>query len=171
MTLLASRPIPSSIVRQPLDLSRLVAVVRGVAADQHRWTSRIRYGSTGQRWWTQLSADADVDIWLLTWLPGHTTDLHDHGDSAAAFVVVRGRLQEVRAERSGATTNTVAPAGTTTWVAPGVIHDVRALDQPAVSIHAYSPPLTRMTQYNRRAGTLRPTRTVYSAEPEQESQR
>lgn len=168
MTLLASPPVVPAAELRPLEMDSLVGLVRGLAADEARWAGRVRFGTVERRWWTRLHADPRVDVWLLTWLPGHGTDLHDHGTSTAAFTVVRGRLQEVRADRSGTCTSTVRAAGTTAWVAPGVVHDVRATAAPAVSIHAYSPPLTRMTYYDTGAGTLRPTRTVESYEPEQE---
>jgi predicted metal-dependent enzyme (double-stranded beta helix superfamily) len=171
MTLLASLPVAPAAVSRPLDLDSLVALVRGVAAGEALWAPQVRFGDHGRRWWTRLHADAQVDVWLLTWLPGQGTELHDHGTSAAAFTVVRGRLEEVRAERSGTLTSTAQAAGTTAWVAPGVVHDVRATaGQSAVSIHAYSPPLTRMTYYEVVSGTLRPIRTVESHEPEQELQ-
>jgi hypothetical protein len=47
-----------------------------------------------------------------------------------------------------------------------VVHDVHGTGTgPAVSIHAYSPPLTRMNYYDR-TGT-RVIRTVHSSDPEQ----
>lgn len=172
MTLLVSPTVPDSsrYVRPArLELDRLVGLVRRVAADESRWAAQVRFGDPSRRWWTRLHADAAVDVWLLTWLPGHTTELHDHGRSSAAFVVARGELEEVRADFSGTTTSTVHAAGTAAWMAPGVVHDVRAAGlAPAVSIHAYSPPLTRMTYYGLQAGTLRPIRTVQTDEPEED---
>lgn len=152
-----------------LDLPQLVGLARDVAADRARWEPRVRFGTAGRRWWTRLHGDDCVDVWLLTWLPGHTTDLHDHGDSSAAFVVVRGELEEVRADRpDAALSSSRLAAGSAAWVAPGVIHDVRAHgDVPAVSIHAYSSPLTRMTYWERALpGSV--LRSVAGREPEHE---
>ena len=57
--------------------------------------------------------------------------------------------------------------GDASWVAPGVVHDVvNRSSQPAVSIHAYSPRLTRMTFWQVGRGTLLPARTVLTDQPE-----
>jgi hypothetical protein len=50
------------------------------------------------------------------------------------------------------------------------VHDVvNAASEPAVSVHAYSPPLTAMSYYAvDEAGSLRRTRTVLTDEPEPE---
>jgi mannose-6-phosphate isomerase-like protein (cupin superfamily) len=158
-----ARPTP-----RPLDLAELASLVRTLAGQEHLWVPRVRFGTAERRWWTRLHASATVDVWLLTWLPGHTTDLHDHGDSAAAYAVLRGRLEDVRAGAGGHLTSTLLRPGETTWIAPGVVHDVRSTgDEPAVSLHAYSRPLQRMTYYDIRDGQLIAQRTVDSHEPEQ----
>src|SRR6266516_7886428 len=80
----------------------LAALVRSIAADPDAWQPQLRLpGLDGQRWWTRLQTDALADVWLLSWLPGQATDLHDHGPSAAAFAVVRGELAEVRIDAYG----------------------------------------------------------------------
>lgn len=148
-----------------LDLPQLVALVRSYAEAPDLWLPRVRF-SAERRWWTRLHGDAASDVWLLTWMQDQTTELHDHGDSTAAFTVVQGALEEVRIE-SGELSATDLRPGRTQWVAPGVVHDVRNVASlPAVSIHAYSPPLTSMTYYRQRAGALVPTHTVTGREPE-----
>jgi hypothetical protein len=49
------------------------------------------------------------------------------------------------------------------------VHEVSGAGrEPAVSVHAYSPPLTRMTYYDRDTSSgLRVVRTVLSHEPEE----
>jgi hypothetical protein len=131
-----------------LDLADLTDLVRCTAADESHWRPLVRYAETG-RWWTRLSGDDTVDVWLLSWLRDQTTDLHDHGGSRAAFTVVQGALHELRPAGEGLTNERIAP-GRIQWVAPGVVHDVgNPWTTPAVSIHAYSPPLTSMTYYRR----------------------
>lgn len=148
----------------PADLAGLV---RRVAADVDRWQPRLRLPEGNDRWWTRLAADDRVDLWLLSWRPGHNTDLHDHGASAAAFTVVRGSLNEIRVDHSGVRSLHVRRSGAATSLAPGVIHDVTgAGTEPAISIHAYSPPLRAMNYYD--PDTLRVVRTVQSDEPEEE---
>jgi mannose-6-phosphate isomerase-like protein (cupin superfamily) len=100
-------------------------------------------------------------------MPDQTTELHDHGRSTGAFTVVQGALEEVRAVPSGALTATDLRPGRTQWVAAGVVHDVRNVAAlPAVSIHAYSPPLTQMTHYRLTSRRLVPFETVTGREPE-----
>jgi predicted metal-dependent enzyme (double-stranded beta helix superfamily) len=117
-----------------------------------------------------LSANALVDVWLLSWLPGQATDLHDHGPSAAAFMIVRGELAEIRVDADGRFSRHRRAAGDITSVPPGLVNDVHGAGTgPAVSIHAYAPPLRRMTFYNRDAeGRLHAVRSVVTEQPELE---
>jgi quercetin dioxygenase-like cupin family protein len=163
--------LPDSLVPvsgHSLGLADLIELVRAVADRDDIWRPRLELPAPGaDRWWTRLHDGDDADVWLLSWLPGHTTDLHDHGSSAAALTVVQGRLEEVRLSSGQRQIVKSRSPGTTAWVAPGVPHDVCAAGTaPAVSIHAYSPPLTRMRYWQRDAGgVLRPGRTVLTDEP------
>jgi mannose-6-phosphate isomerase-like protein (cupin superfamily) len=124
----------------------------------------IQFGAE-ERWWTRLRGDDVVDIWLLTWVTDTGTDLHDHGVSAGAFTVVSGELEEVRADGpDGALIATPLRSGDVVRIDRGVVHDVRSPSlQPAISIHAYSPPLREMTFYEQSASGPHPTRTVATA--------
>ena len=156
-------------VESALSMAELTLVVRSAAADARRWQSRLRLPDGNDRWWTLLSEDDHVDIWLLSWLPGQATDLHDHGPSAAAFTVVRGLLNELRLDRYGRAATYSRRPESTIWLAPGVVHDVSGAGvEPAVSIHAYSPPLREMNYYAPDpCGRLHRVRTVGGREPEQ----
>jgi len=148
----------------------LAELVTGLAERPDGWRSRLRLPESGGRWWTRLTSDPCVDVWLLSWLPGQATDLHDHGGSSAAFTVVRGELTEVRLARNGGAISIPRRPGRAVTVGADVVHDVRgAGSKAAVSIHAYSPPLTRMTYYapDGRGGVWA-TRTVATSEPEQQ---
>jgi hypothetical protein len=145
---------------------QLALLVRRIAADPRRWRPAVRFGTT-DRYWARLDGPEGVDVWLLTWLPSQSTDLHDHGESSAAFAVVQGSLTEVRADPVLGVWSTALAAPAVRTVEPGVVHDVRAdLGVPAVSIHAYGPRLSRMTYYDLRDGELVPQRTVLGDEPE-----
>lgn len=149
----------------------LVALVRSVAEDPDAWQPRLQLpGRDGQRWWTRLHADETADVWLLSWLPGQATGLHDHGASAAALAVVRGELAEVRIDACGWWSRYRRETGSITSVPPGLVHDVQGAGTgPAVSIHAYSPPLRRMTFYDRNsAGRVYAVRSVATEQPELE---
>jgi len=155
-------------VEAPLSAPELSLLVRAVGDLPALWHPKARRPER-DRWWTRLHGDDLVDVWLLTWLPGQVTDLHDHGDSAAAFTVVHGAFDEVRPTMTGGRSITRRCAGAAARIEPGVIHDVRAVDgDPAISIHAYSPPLERMTYWESGPdGRLRPDHTVLTHEPEQ----
>jgi mannose-6-phosphate isomerase-like protein (cupin superfamily) len=152
--------------RPELGTPELSLLVRRIASNPRLWKSAVRFG-TAERYWTRLAAPDGVDVWLLTWLPSQGTDLHDHGSSAAAFAVVEGTLTEVRADPVLGTWSTAVRAPAVRVVEPGVVHDVRNdHGAPAVSIHAYSPKLTRMTYYDLQEGRLVARREVLGNEPE-----
>lgn len=56
----------------------LLDLVRAAAADRDLWSPAVRFDAA-RRHWRRLLAAPDVDLWLLTWLPDQSTDLHDHG--------------------------------------------------------------------------------------------
>jgi mannose-6-phosphate isomerase-like protein (cupin superfamily) len=147
-----------------LSVGDLATLVSDLADNPADWQAKIRFG-TEERWWTRLRGDDTVDVWLLTWVTDTGTDLHDHGDSAGAFTVISGELEEVRPhEQTGELRATRLVAGDVRVVERGAVHDVRSPSRrPAVSIPASSPPLREMTFYEQRAGGPAPTRTVATA--------
>lgn len=113
----------------------------------------------GDRWYTRLHAEADVEVWLLTWAQDTFTEMHDHGGSVGAYRVVEGSLTEDRASGSRIRRRRFT-AGQVMAFGASHIHDVTNLDpRPAVSLHAYSPPLRTMTYYTVEEGSIRPVRT------------
>ncbi|WP_459548957.1 cysteine dioxygenase [Nocardia sp. X0981] len=135
---------------------------------------------TVERWATRLVADDEVDIWLISWTPDKSTQLHDHAGSLGALTVLSGALAEYRWNGSELR-HRVLGAGDQAAFPIGWVHDVvRAPDRPALSgpattgpldptlsVHAYSPPLTAMSYYEVTGhGSLRRTRTVLTDQPE-----
>lgn len=171
-------PARTALPRRPAPLPRpadptawapqaLLDLVSAVADDLAAWRSAVRFDA-GRRHWSRLPAPDGAELWLLTWLPDQATDLHDHGPSAAALTVVGGLLEEVRADASGRRTTSVLGRGDGVHLAPGVVHDVgNRGTEPAVSVHAYSPPLSSMSFYETSAAGLHRVRTVATDEPEQ----
>jgi predicted metal-dependent enzyme (double-stranded beta helix superfamily) len=122
---------------------RLAEKARELAAAPQEWLHRVRLDPDG-RWYERLHLDADHEIWLISWLPGQSTGLHDHGGSAGAFAVALGTLEEDRVR-----TRRDVGAGHAHAFGPGYVHDVRnTSDAPAVSVHVYSPPLATMRRYD-----------------------
>jgi predicted metal-dependent enzyme (double-stranded beta helix superfamily) len=101
---------------------------------------------------------------LLSWLPDQGTPLHDHGWSAGAFAVVRGTLSErvVAAGGRGPVqqTATELTVGRVRHFGPHYVHQVtNAAAEPAISVHVYTPGLTRMNTYSVVEGLLLHTGT------------
>jgi predicted metal-dependent enzyme (double-stranded beta helix superfamily) len=128
-----------------------LALAARYAAEPEQWPVAPRFNPM-DRWYHRLAAEADHEVWVLTWLPGQGTDLHDHGGSAGAFHVFSGSLTE--------DTVTVTPGGqpriTSRELGEGAgrrfgarhIHRItNRSSRPAISIHAYGPALTTMTRY------------------------
>ncbi|MGI5215258.1 cysteine dioxygenase [Plantactinospora sp. CA-290183] len=140
-----------SISPDPLTVARRYAAA---AAGPAGWPVPLRFDPT-QRWYTRLASTADHEVWLLSWLPGQHTDLHDHGGSAGAFLVASGALTEetvVRAELRPRTLGT----GVGRRFGPRHVHRVSNQGNvPAVSVHVYRPALRSMTRYHLDGGRLR----------------
>lgn len=141
-------------VKAPKELASIVA--RFASSDG--WLNRVRL-SVEDRWYERLHVGPDYDIWAISWMPGQSTGFHDHGESSGAFVVVSGVLEEHRPDlRPHA-----IPSGEPHAFGPEYTHDVRNSScAPAISIHAYSPPLSEMNEYELDKGQL--VRRKYESE-------
>ncbi len=158
---------PAPLRARTLPVDELVALVRGIAATPDLWSHALRF-DPAQRYYAKLDSEPGVDVWLLTWLPSQSTELHDHGGSSAAIAVVHGDLAEVRADATGRLTTHLRRSGTAHALGAGVVHDVgHAGTGNAVSIHAYSPPLSHMRYYEASAAGLEVVRTELVTLPEQ----
>jgi rhodanese-related sulfurtransferase/mannose-6-phosphate isomerase-like protein (cupin superfamily) len=116
------------------------------------WLDRVRL-RTEHRWYERLYYGPDYDIWVISWMPRQSTGFHDHGESAGAFVVATGVLEE---HRPGEQTLAIHP-GQPRAFGPTYAHDVRNVSlAPAISIHAYSPPLDEMNEYELEGSQLVP---------------
>jgi predicted metal-dependent enzyme (double-stranded beta helix superfamily) len=73
---------------------------------------------------------------------------HDHDVSAGAVAVVAGRVREERLAIGPTARDRTFAAGDTFHFSPADIHRVlHAGSDPAITLHAYSPPLARMGAY------------------------
>jgi hypothetical protein len=139
--------------------ARLGQLVRE-AAEAGEWRGLVRF-TAGRRWYHRLDLTESYEIWLLSWLPGQHTGFHDHGDAAGAFAVAEGDLSE-RLARPGSVRVHQRDVGTGTLSSFGPLrlHDMgNDSAAPAVSVHAYSPPLTAMRKYEMTAAGLALVRT------------
>jgi predicted metal-dependent enzyme (double-stranded beta helix superfamily) len=128
----------------------LAAQVRRLITASAEWVARVRLDPEG-RWYERVHLDDGYEVWLISWLPGQSTGFHDHGGSAGAFGVVWGDLDECMVRDRGRTAEvTRVSSGGVRSFGPRYVHDVRnsSASSVAVSVHAYSPPLSAMTRYD-----------------------
>jgi rhodanese-related sulfurtransferase len=137
--LIATESQSDMVLRTPEELARIVS--RFASSDG--WMDRVRLRAE-ERWYERLYHGPDYDIWAISWMPGQSTGYHDHGESSGAFVVATGILEE---HRPGEQPRVLHP-GQPRAFRSDYAHDVRNVSlAPAVSIHAYSPPLNEMNEY------------------------
>src|ERR1700704_4464507 len=74
-----------------------VSIARRLAKSPEIWWPRCRRDS-GRRWYAPLVEEEDFEAWLLGWPVGQGIELHDHGSSSGALVVVEGTLTETYVE-------------------------------------------------------------------------
>jgi hypothetical protein len=130
------------------------------------------------RWFTQLYGDDELDVWLISWVPDRSTEMHDHGGSLGALTVLSGALRETRWDGQTLRHRRLA-AGDQAAFPLGWVHDVVWAPErsapvipvapvaPTLSVHAYSPPLTAMSYYEvTHRNTLRRKRTELTDVPE-----
>lgn len=142
----------------------LADVVLGLARSVPAWVHRLGEHPS-RRSGLRLLATHDYDAWLLRWPADTGVTPHDHGGSTGAFTVVNGRLTE-RRWRSGRQEDRRVLPGDVVTVGRRVVHDVfSAGPDPAVSVHAYSPPLSSMGFYDE-SGTRLLDRQMVEAEGE-----
>ncbi|MFI0896064.1 cysteine dioxygenase [Streptomyces sp. NPDC020983] len=133
-------PVP----QHPATVAEFAGLARAVAADRAQWEPLVRYDPTS-RWYARLRTGPGYEVWLLSWLPGQGSGLHDHGPSSGVLTVLGGSLRE-RARGTAGETVRVLGTGAQRAFAPGYVHEVvNDSLEPAVSLHVYFPGLTEMT--------------------------
>jgi rhodanese-related sulfurtransferase len=156
-TLIAANGLSGAVLRTPEELANIVSLF----AASDGWIDKVRLRPE-HRWYERLYHGPDYDIWVISWLPGQSTGFHDHGASSGALVLATGILEE---HRPGERTRVIYP-GKPCAFGPEYAHDVRNVSlAPAISIHAYSPPLSEMNEYELDGSRLVP-RERASAEAE-----
>jgi mannose-6-phosphate isomerase-like protein (cupin superfamily) len=128
----------------PSELERFVAYL---AAAPRRWQHHVRHADNA-RVYEQIWDDEDVNAWVICWSEDQDTGFHDHDESAASVAVISGQVREERLRIGSLPRSRVLGPGSTFCVPPVAIHRVlHAGAGPAVTIHAYSPPLSRTGSY------------------------
>ncbi len=128
----------------PEQLERFVA---RLVAEPWRWRHLVRH-QHDVRVYEQIVSDERVNAWLICWSGGQDTGFHDHDESAGAIAVVSGCVRDERLAIGSAPRVRGFAAGQRFNIPPNAIHRVvHEGEQPAITLHAYSPPLIRMGSY------------------------
>jgi predicted metal-dependent enzyme (double-stranded beta helix superfamily) len=148
-----------------LPREELRALVSDLATRPDEWLHLVQH-SRDQRHYELLVHDQRVMVWLISWMDDHDTGFHDHDVSSGAVAVVEGRVREDRLRLGAEPTTRVLGAGEVFDFGASDIHRVaHEPGGPAVTIHAYSPPLWRMGAYVvESSGTLRRESLSYAEE-------
>ena len=151
-------PAPIDRPRSPKSLAR---IARHLAGQVDVWRPLLHV-DPDRRWYTRLTVGDGWEAWLLTWLPGQGTDLHDHGGSSGAFTVLSGELQELtpaptstdptrmssRVLRAPQQLEAKRVGRSVRAFGSSHIHQVIGVgDTAAASLHVYGPVLSVMNRY------------------------
>src|SRR5207302_9200928 len=121
--------------------------VTSLAAAPQRWRHAVRHTSD-VRVYEQIWDDEDVNAWVICWSEDQDTGFHDHDESSAAIAVISGQVREDRLRLGQPPRSRVLGPGSVFTVPAVAIHRVlHAGAAPAVTLHAYSPPLVRTGAY------------------------
>jgi predicted metal-dependent enzyme (double-stranded beta helix superfamily) len=150
---------------QPLSRAELNDLVARLAADEDLWRPLVRH-EPDRRFYEELDVGGNVGVWLICWMDDHDTGFHDHDTSSGAVAVVEGQLREERMRLGAEPGSSVYGPGERFDFSASDIHRMsHAGGGPAISIHAYSPPLARMGAYSVDGdGTVRRTSISYEEE-------
>ena len=152
-------------IRDELTRPELLAFVQELAQEPDAWQHLVRH-QPDRRTYAEIKREPRVGIWVICWMDDHDTGFHDHDLSAGALSVVRGQVREERLSLGGAPVSRTLSAGQSLAFGASDIHRVsHAGVEPAVTLHAYSPPLWRMGAYEvSPEGTLRRHSMSYAEE-------
>ena len=152
-------PAPADLPRlrrhAALGHTRLYQLAGQLADRTDLWRPHVRFAHES-RWSVRVAVTSEYEAWLLTWLPGQSTGLHDHGGSAGAFAVLEGTVEEStlapayspRLTRPAALVHRTLPAGRVRAFGADYVHDVTNTGRvPAVSLHVYAPALDTMRRF------------------------
>ena len=133
-----------------LETDALSLLVGRLASMTDLWKPLVVCDRARRRYRLMLE-DERLDIWVLSWMPGQSTGYHDHGSSNVALTALQGSVLERQIRVGSASLERELRPGVVRPGPAGYIHSVaHRTGAPAVTLHAYSPPLVQVGQY--RAG-------------------
>ena len=134
-------------VGRDLDERELLELVCDLSGRPEVWRPRTP-DPAGGRAYEELIREQHLSVWLIAWAQGGDTGFHDHDLSSGAVGVIEGGVREDRLVVAGFPTSRVVKAGGAFSFSASDIHRVTHAGRgPALTLHAYSPPLWRMGAY------------------------
>ena len=134
-----------STLATPSDLlsaAELRQFAAALAGSPQRWRDRVEAAGGGSRCYTERWSDDFVNAWAIRWSDDADTGFHDHDGAAAAIVVIEGFVVEERLTLVGPPITRRFGPGQSFHLPASAIHRVRhGGGGPALTVHAYSPPL------------------------------
>jgi len=124
----------------------LEAFVRELMSRPKDWQHLVHHDPE-QRHFVLLLRDEHVAVYLICWMDDQDTGFHDHDLSSGAVGVVAGAVNEQRLLFGGTAGSIVHSGEVFTFRASDIHRVLHAGEEPAVTLHAYSPPLWRMGAY------------------------
>lgn len=150
---------------QPLTQAELVKLAQEWAP---RMGANAGSGQPAQRWYVRLEYNDVYEVWLMGWSGTTNTEFHDHGGSAGAVAVIAGEITEARLRHGGSVIRRTFTPGSTLSFGQHAIHDVQnAGNGSSLTVHVYSPPLTKQTYFAPDVDGVHPVRTVDVYGPEE----
>jgi predicted metal-dependent enzyme (double-stranded beta helix superfamily) len=130
-----------------LSLSELERFAAELTCRPELWRHHVRHRDDA-RVYVLIWEDERVNAWIICWSEEQDTGFHDHDESGAGIAVIAGRVREERLRVDAPPRTRELGAGATISIPPVGIHRVlHTGGHPAVTIHAYSPPLVRTGAY------------------------
>ena len=134
-------------LRRNLEREELQDLVLEYSKRPELWQHLVNHDPEA-RTYEELHRDDHLGIWLICWMKDHDTGFHDHDISSGALAVAEGRVREERLGLRGIASNVLLrPGGSLSFGASDIHRVTHGGGGPAVTIHAYSPPLWRMGAY------------------------
>jgi hypothetical protein len=145
----------------PIDLARLAPTnarpltpdecvqVAAEIAERGIWKNvELTPTESQNRGYACIYKDEWCEMWVLSWLPQHSTGFHDHGESNVGFCVVQGAIVEQQLRFAEPPRELTLAVGDTRAASSDYIHCLEwDSGAPAVTVHVYSPRLTVVGQY------------------------
>lgn len=129
----------------PAELERFAAEL---ARSSKRWRATLDRLDGAARCYAEIWSDTYVNAWAIRWGSEADTGFHDHDIAAAGIAVIEGCVIEERLAIAGPPIARRFTGGQSFHLPAVAIHRVRhGGGIPALSVHAYSPPLRAQGAY------------------------